>query len=182
MPHADLSWEPPLSGWRHPPWFGLSSFWEFQFNHGKAWLFSKQQENQLSGFQFSLGSFRHFSMPKRETAYNFVRLKSLARQLMVFTQSTEIPLVASAGSYVGIIWNHSRKAFVPKEVRMDLGDLRSRDVLKPRTDSSDSLFHLDFCQCNSCFIQQTSSKASLASQSQQQQQQTHPVFFSLLWW
>lgn len=127
------------------------------------------------------GQFRHFSMPKRETAYNFVRLRSLARQLMVFTQSTEIPLVASAGrSYVGIIWNHSRKAFVPKEVRMDLGELRSRDVLKPRTDSSDSLFHLDFCQCNSCFIQQTSSKASLASQSQQQQQQTHPVFFSLL--
>lgn len=42
-----------------------------------------KKKNQLSGFQFSPGNFHHFSMPKRETADNFVMLKNLASQLMV---------------------------------------------------------------------------------------------------
>lgn len=112
----------------------------------RFWVFWKQQENQLSGFQFSLGNSHHFSMPKRETAYNFVMLKNLASQLMVLLKVKK-SLRWHAQSRVWITWSHRREAFVPEEICGDfLGKKRYLNILQPWTDLSNSLFQLNSCQ------------------------------------
>lgn len=132
----------------------------------KVWLFWKQQENQLSGFQFSLDDFTTSACPREKRPIILWCWKKSRKLANRFTTRKEIPSVASARSYVGIIWSHGRETLVPGEVCGDfLGTQRCQNILTPWIDSPDSPFDLNFCQTWLMFQPEDLSKVSPCSQN-----------------
>lgn len=109
--------------------------------------FENIKKINYQGFNFLRAIFTTSACPREKRPIIFCYAEEFGKPANGLTESKEIPLVAYTGSYVWIIWRHWREVFVPEEICGDfLRKKRCLNILKPWTDLSNLLFHLNLYQ------------------------------------